>query len=57
MITQDVDFLRLHAAGTHHSGIVFWRQQVRGIGDVLRRVLLFHATMSPDDMRNRVEYL
>ena len=57
VITQDVDFLRLHAEGTPHAGIVFWRQQTRSIGEVRRRVLLIHATMSPDDMKNRVEYL
>jgi predicted nuclease of predicted toxin-antitoxin system len=57
VITQDVDFLRLHAEGTPHAGIAFWRQQTRTIGEVLRRLLLIHAAMSPDDMKNRVEYL
>lgn len=57
VITQDVDFLRLHAEGTPHSGIAFWRQQSRNLGEVLRRVLLIHATISPDEMKNRVEYL
>lgn len=57
VITQDVDFLRLHAEGTVHSGIAFWRQQTRTLGDVLRRLLLIHAVMSPDEMKNTVEYL
>lgn len=57
VITQDVDFLRLHAAGTPHAGIAFWRQQTHSIGEVMRRLLLIHASMSPDDMKNRVEYL
>ena len=57
VITRDVDFLRLHAEGTPHAGIAFWRQQTRSIGDVLRAVLLIHVTMLPDDMKNRVEYL
>jgi predicted nuclease of predicted toxin-antitoxin system len=57
LITQDADFLRLHAQGTPHAGIAFWRQQTRSLGEVLRRLLLIHAAMSPDDMKNRVEYL
>ena len=57
VITQDVDFLQLHAEGTPHAGIAFWRQQTRTIGAVLRRLLVINAAMSPDDMKNRVEYL
>jgi len=57
VITQDVDFLKLHAQGTTHAGIAFWRQQTRSVGDVMRRLLLIHAAMSPDEMKNRVEYL
>jgi predicted nuclease of predicted toxin-antitoxin system len=57
LVTQDVDFLRLHAEGTPHAGIAFWRQQTRSIGDVMRRLLLIHAAMSPEDMKNRIEYL
>lgn len=40
LVTQDVDFLRLHSEGTPHAGIAFWRQQTRAIGDVLRRLLV-----------------
>jgi predicted nuclease of predicted toxin-antitoxin system len=47
VITEDVDFLRLYAEGTPHAGIVFWRQQTRSIGEVLRRLLLIHAAISP----------
>lgn len=57
VITQDVDFLRLHSEGVPHAGIVFWRQQTRTIGEVLRRLVLLHAAMAPDEMKNRVEYL
>jgi predicted nuclease of predicted toxin-antitoxin system len=57
VVTQDVDFLRLHAGGTPHAGIAFWRSQTRGIREVVRRLLLMHAAVSPDEMKNRVEYL
>jgi predicted nuclease of predicted toxin-antitoxin system len=57
VITQDVDSLRLHSVGVRHPGIAFWRQQTRSIGQVLRRLVVMHAAMWPDDMKNRVEYL
>jgi predicted nuclease of predicted toxin-antitoxin system len=57
LITQDVDFLRLHTEGVPHAGIGFWRQQTHSLGAVLRRLLLMHATISSEDMKNRVEYL
>ena len=57
VVTQDIDFLRLHTEGVPHSGIAFWRQQTRTIGEVVRRLLLMHAVMSPAEMKNRVEYL
>ena len=57
VVTQDVDFLRLHSDGIPHTGIAFWRQQTRSVGQVLRRLLLMHESMSPDDMKDRVEYL
>lgn len=57
MVTQDVDFLKLHSEGVDHAGIAFWRQQTLSIGEVLRRLVLMHAAISPDDMKNRVEYL
>ena len=57
VITQDVDFLRLHAEGVPHAGVAFWRPRTRDIGDVLRRLVLIHAVLSPEEMKNRVEYL
>jgi predicted nuclease of predicted toxin-antitoxin system len=32
-VTQDQDFLRLHASGVSHAGIVYWRQGGRSIGE------------------------
>jgi len=57
MVTQDVDFLRLHAAGIPYAGIAFCHSKWRTIGEVLRRLVLIHATFSPADIKNRVEYL
>jgi predicted nuclease of predicted toxin-antitoxin system len=57
LVTQDLDFVRLHAEGLPHAGVTFWRQRTRSIGEVVRRLLLMHALMTPDEMKNRVEYL
>lgn len=57
VVTQDVDFLRLHAKGLQHAGIVYCQQQSRSIGEMLRRLVLIHAALSPEEMKNRVEYL
>lgn len=57
IVTQDIDFLRLHAAGAPHAGIAYCHPQSRSVGEMLRRLLLIHGTLSPEDMKNRVEYL
>ena len=57
VVTRDVDFLRLHAEGVSHAGSAYCHSQSRSLGEVLRRLVLIHAAMSPDDMKNRVEYL
>jgi hypothetical protein len=57
LITQDIDFLRLHAAGVSHAGIAYCHPQSRSIGEMLRRLVLIHAALSPEDMKNRVEFL
>jgi hypothetical protein len=57
LITQDIDFLRLHASGVHHAGIAYCHPQSRSVGEMLRRLVLLHAALSPEDMQNRVEYL
>jgi hypothetical protein len=57
VVKHDVDFLRLHDEGLPHAGIVYWRPRTRGLGDVLRRLVLMHAALSPEEFMNRVEYL
>ena len=57
LVTQDVDFLRLHAEGVPHAGIVYCQQQLRSIGELLRLLLLIHAVLLPEEMMNRVEFL
>lgn len=54
--TRDADFLRLHASGVPHSGIVYTSRRV-SIGDMIRGLALIHEILDADDMHDRVEYL
>jgi predicted nuclease of predicted toxin-antitoxin system len=57
LLTQDADFLRLHAQGFPHSGIAYYRQQSLSPGDALRRVILLHDLLSAEELAGRVEFL
>ena len=56
VFTQDADFLRLHAAGTLHAGIVYVRQQTP-IGYIVRGLMMVYQVLEPEDMQNHVEFL
>lgn len=56
IFTQDDDFLRLHASGLEHAGIVYARQQA-AIGEIIRGLVLVYQVLEPDEMKNRIEFL
>lgn len=56
LFTQDPDFLRLHAAGVAHAGIVY-APQGTAIGDIIRGLMLIHQVLESEDMKDHVEYL
>jgi hypothetical protein len=56
IVTQDADFLRLHAAGHAHAGIVYAPQQTP-IGAMVRGLMLIHDVLTPAEMVNHVEFL
>ncbi len=59
ILTFNVEhFARLHVewlARSHHAGIIVSSQ--RPIGDFLRRVLSLAASLSAEEMRDRLEFL
>lgn len=57
LMTQDDDFLRLHAEGVPHAGIAYCRQQSMSIGEMLRRLILIHDLLSPQEIAGKVEFL
>jgi hypothetical protein len=56
-VTQDRGVLRLHAQGIAHAGIVYCPQQSMSVGEMLRRLVLIHDLLSPDELAGKVEFL
>lgn len=56
IFTQDADFLRLHAAGRPHGGIVYAPQHT-AIGAIVRSLMLIHDVLDPEDMAGHVEFI
>ena len=55
--TNDTDFLRHHASGVDHSGIIYHHMLDYSIGEAIRRVAVACEVMSTEDMIGRVEFL
>ncbi len=53
IFTQDIDFLRLAAAGIEHTGIVY-TSQVTGI---IRGLMLIYQVLEAEEMEGHIEYL
>lgn len=55
------DFYRIHSRlleeGSGHAGIILAQQGRFSIGEQLRQLLRISATLSPEEMRSRVEFL
>jgi predicted nuclease of predicted toxin-antitoxin system len=56
IFTQDDDFLRLHANGIKHAGIVYVPQQTR-ISEIIQGLMLVYQVLDAGEMQNHVEYL
>ena len=57
MFTEDADFLRVHAAGEPHPGIVYCHQQTRSVGEIIRGLVLIWEVLEREEMQNHVEYI
>lgn len=56
IFSQDADFLRLHDAEHHHSGIVYAPQQT-GICEIVTGLMLIFEVLTQEEMQNHVEFL
>ena len=57
LITQDSDFLRLAQEGRPHCGIAYYVPGSRTIGELISRLVLIHAVLSPGEMKGTIEFL
>lgn len=57
VVTYDRDFMRLHAQGAMHAGIVFVPRGRRTVGEMVDYLQLLADVYSPADMDGRVEYM
>jgi predicted nuclease of predicted toxin-antitoxin system len=57
MVTHDDDFLRLHAAGVAHAGIVFCHATKYTPSQMQFMLRLLGECFTEEEMRGRVEYL
>lgn len=56
IVTKDQDFLRLHAAGEEHAGIVF-AQADTTVGQMIRGLVLIYQVLDAEAMFRHVEFL
>lgn len=56
IFTQDADFLRHHAAGSEHAGIVY-APQGTPISEMIRGLMLIYQVLDAEDMVGHLEFL
>jgi hypothetical protein len=57
LVTHDDDFLALARRGVEHNGIAYCHPEARSIGEIIAGLLLIRDCLTPDEMRNHVEFL
>jgi uncharacterized protein with PIN domain len=56
IFTQDDDFLRIHASGKEHAGIVYTPQPT-AIGEAIHGLMLIVELLEPGEMEGHLEFL
>lgn len=56
VFTNDADFLRLHANGAKHGGIVYCHQQTF-VSEMIQGLMLIFQALEPSQMADHVEYI
>jgi hypothetical protein len=56
IFSHDTDFLRIHASGVEHAGIVYTANRA-DVGKIIRNLKLIHDVMDSEEMRNHVEFI
>jgi len=56
VFTQDNDFLKLHAEGIPHTGIVY-THQTTPIGEIVKTLMLIYNVLDAEDMVGNLEFV
>jgi uncharacterized protein with PIN domain len=56
IFTHDDDFLRLHAAGVSHAGVVYAPHRMP-IGEIIHGLMLIYQVLHAQEMAGHVEFL
>jgi len=57
IVTHDADFLRIASRTSDHSGIAYCHATARGVGEIIRRLILIYEVLAADEIAGQVEYL
>jgi predicted nuclease of predicted toxin-antitoxin system len=57
LVTFDPDYLAIVATGLEHAGIAWCRSTKHTVGELINSLLCVHAVLTPEEMRNHIEYL
>ena len=57
IFTQDDDFLKLHDQELPHTGIIYCHPGARSIGQIIRGLVLIWEVLTPEDMKNHLEFI
>lgn len=57
LFAHDVDFLKMHAKGVGHAGLVYAKQARYSRGEIIKGLSLLCEVMTIEEMTDRLEYL
>lgn len=57
LVTHDRDFLAMLKPGAEYAGIAYCHPELRSIGQIISGLMLIYDCLTPDAMRNHVEFL
>ena len=57
LFTHDDDFLRLHARGRRHAGLLYCHQQKYSIGQLIQLLLMLGLGYDPHEVAGCLEFL
>ena len=57
ILTQDRDFLRIHADGVQHAGIAYCEKDTRSTAEIVDALLLIWEVYETQEIAGRIEYV